>query len=132
MLKYSAKRKIKVTFSIIFYLELIVVTVLSLIPVASVPEGIVFWDKAQHFIEFFVLTITGSFGYPRSIHRIMVGLLIYGASIELAQKYLTLTRSGDVLDLFADGLGILVAGIIFAIAKKLLETRRSCLGFVQN
>ena len=132
MPKYSVKRKSQRTFVMLFYLELLVVAFLSLIPVHSVPDGIVFWDKAQHFIEFFVLTITGCFGHPRSIHRIMMGLLIYGASIELTQKYLTLTRSGDVLDLFADGLGILIAGIVFAIAKKILETRRFSLLFVKN
>ena len=111
---------------------MVVVTVLSLIPVGSVPEGIVFWDKAQHFIEFFVLTITGCFGYPRNINGIMIGLLIYGASIEMAQKYLTLTRSGDILDLFADGLGILVAGIAFFIVRNAVETRRSRFRVVQN
>ena len=110
-----------------FYLELLVVAFLSLIPVNSVPDGIIFWDKAQHFIEFFVLTITGCLSYPRSIHRIMLGLLIYGASIELAQKYLTITRSGDILDLFADGLGIMIAGIVFSVIRNLLARRRSSL-----
>lgn len=119
-------------FSIIFGLELIAVTILSLIPAPNIPEGIVFWDKAQHFIEFFVLTFTGCLSYSGSVKGIMIGLLIYGACIELAQTYLTLTRSGDILDLFADGLGILVAGIFFIVVSNLLARRRSSFRFVQN
>ncbi|HEY1057284.1 MAG TPA: hypothetical protein VGE55_00985 [Limnobacter sp.] len=43
------------------------------------------WDKAQHSLAFLVLGGLGLLAYSEKPGRIVPGLLVYGASIELAQ-----------------------------------------------
>ena len=89
-----------------FWLCAVVVAVLSLLPVAYLPpQSFDIWDKAQHTGGFAVLTLLGHFAYPRHLWRVCLGLIAYGATIELAQSA-TGWRHGDGLDLLAGGLGI--------------------------
>lgn len=94
-----------------FFLGLALVTILSLIPSASVPQALQFWDKAQHSLAYVALSITGSLAFPQRIKLVLAGLLAHGAAIEIMQSTLTATRFGDVFDWLADSIGIL-AGIV--------------------
>jgi len=99
----------------LFFLALASVTVLALIPGPSVPSVIQFWDKAQHALAFGVLVIIGCCAFPPRIRLVFVGLLAHGALIEILQATLTTTRTGDVLDWFADGVGILVGVSVYLL-----------------
>ena len=97
---------------IIFVCCLVFTTIMALIPVAEVPDVFNFWDKAQHTFAFVVLAIMVGFAFPNKIKMMGIGLLLYGASIELMQTFFTVTRVGEVSDFAADCLGISI-GLIF-------------------
>ena len=69
------------------------------------------WDKANHFIAFLTLYVTLSLGYPKLdlIKKALI-LLAFGIQIEVVQYFLP-NREFSLLDVLADGVGI-VMGII--------------------
>ena len=72
------------------------------------------WDKAQHVLAFYCLSGLGILGYPKSVGRLSLGLLMYGGLIEIIQ-WITGWRSGELADWLADGIGILPSIITFKI-----------------
>ena len=100
----------------VFFLGLALVTILSLIPSASVPQALQFWDKAQHASGYVALSVTGCLAFPRRVMLVSTGLLAHGAAIEIMQATLTTTRCGDVFDWLADGIGILAGFVIYRYA----------------
>jgi VanZ family protein len=73
-----------------------------------------FSDKVLHMITFAFLAAWFSGQYSRASYwRIAVGLLAFGALIELIQGTVTY-RSSEWLDLYADGIGI-VSGLIISL-----------------
>lgn len=96
----------------LFFAGLALLTILSLIPSTAVPSAFHFWDKAQHSLGYVALSVTGFFAFPQRVMLVFIGLLAHGAVIEILQGTLTTTRFGDVLDWFADGIGVLV-GVVF-------------------
>ncbi|MDP2417506.1 MAG: VanZ family protein [Hydrogenophaga sp.] len=87
------------------------------------PSAINFWDKAQHALGFFGLTVLALLAYPKKpLNQIGVFLLLSGGAIELAQ-WATGWRQGDWLDLLADAVGILAALVLrLQWRSKLAET----------
>jgi VanZ family protein len=60
-------------------------------------------DKVQHIIAFATLAALGSFAYPRiALLRLLAGLSLFGAFIEVVQAIPTLQRDSDVWDWVAD------------------------------
>ena len=98
----------------LFFVALVLATILALIPAPSVPQSVQFWDKAQHALAYAVLAVTGCAAFPSRARLVALGLLVHGALIEVLQATLTTTRFGDVADWFADTLGIL-AGVVFVV-----------------
>lgn len=74
----------------------------------------VFWEKAQHFLAFLFLALLGCWAYPGRLLHLFIGLLVFGAGIELGQTSVS-WRSGDVFDFAADALGILVIVVLLTI-----------------
>lgn len=82
----------------------------------EVVEGI--WDKANHFIAFFVLYILLTFAYKNLSIIIKILLLIaFGLQIEIVQE-LTGRSAFSGLDMFADSVGILIGIVVVWILKK--------------
>ncbi len=72
-------------------------------------------DKWQHGVTFAFLTVWFCGQYrPRSYWRVALGMLAFGAFIELCQRWVSY-RSAESLDLLADGIGIAV-GLVIAAA----------------
>lgn len=70
--------------------------------------GLIPWDKAKHFIVFYVLSGLASLALPQSrLHRIGLVILAFGAAIEVLQALVG--RDASWLDLFADACGISAA-----------------------
>ncbi len=50
--------------------------------------GLIPWDKAKHFIVFYVLAILASLALPQSrLHRIGLVILAFGGAIEILQAF---------------------------------------------
>ena len=80
--------------------------------------GLIPWDKAGHFLSFYVLTILYVLAAPRVPRWAVVALLIgAGGLIEVVQGQVG--READVLDWLAD-----IAGIAFAALPVWLEGLR--------
>lgn len=77
--------------------------------------GVMASDKWLHGVTFTFLTVwfSGQYG-PRSYWRVALGMLAFGAFIELCQRLLTY-RSAESLDLLADSVGVAV-GLAIAAA----------------
>jgi VanZ family protein len=70
--------------------------------------GLIPWDKAKHFIVFYVLSILASLALPQSrLHRIGLVMLAFGGTIEILQGFVG--RDASWFDLFADACGISAA-----------------------
>lgn len=65
------------------------------------------WDKSNHLLAFGTLTWLALHAFPQRLKSVLLGLLAYGALIEILQS-LTPTRSAEWLDLCADAVGILL------------------------
>jgi hypothetical protein len=70
-------------------------------------------DKIQHMVAFATLGLLGAWAYVRaSLLRLLVGLSLFGAFIELVQAIPALQRDSDVKDWIADtfacGLALLI------------------------
>ena len=76
------------------------------------------WDKANHFIAFFTLYVTFSFGYTKLnvLTKVLV-LLAFGLQIEIVQAFLP-NRDFSLLDVFADGVGILLGVLVVFFQHK--------------
>jgi VanZ family protein len=66
------------------------------------------WDKAKHFIVFYVLSGLASLALPQSrLSRIGLVMLAFGGAIEILQGFVG--RDASWFDLLADGCGISAA-----------------------
>lgn len=89
-----------------FWLSVVGVTTLSLLPAPWLPPvAFDVWDKAQHALAFVLLGGLGLWAYATSSGRIVLGLLAYGALIEVVQSF-TGWRYGDWQDWLADAVGV--------------------------
>jgi VanZ family protein len=70
-------------------------------------------DKVQHIAAFATLTLLGSFAYPRAgLFKLLAGLSLFGALIEIVQAIPALHRDSDVLDWLADTVAVAVVLLI--------------------
>jgi VanZ family protein len=95
---------------------LLAVTWLALTP-APPPAAALLWDKFNHMAAFASLALAAQLGFRRRWLRVALGLLAYGALIELLQA-LTPTRVGDAADLLADAAGIALGQAAAALAVR--------------
>ena len=70
------------------------------------------WDKANHFVAFFVLfVLLKSSHFNIKTVLVVVLLLLFGIQIEVVQYFIPM-REFSTLDIIADGIGIFM-GIVF-------------------
>jgi len=82
------------------------VTVGALTPAPYLPpQTLSVWDKAQHTLAFVLLGALGLRVYAAWVPVVLLGLLVFGGLIELAQAA-TGWRTGDWWDWAADVVGI--------------------------
>ena len=98
---------------------LCVTTLLALAP-APPEEADLGWDKLNHFAAFLALAVVAALGYARATLAVGTGLLGYGVLIELLQA-LTPTRTSEVADVLADGVGIALGLALMALLARLLQ-----------
>ena len=70
-------------------------------------------DKVQHIIAFATLALVGSCAYSTApIGRLLIGLSLFGALIEVVQAIPALHRDSDVIDWVADTAAVLVVLVL--------------------
>jgi len=81
------------------------------------------WDKAEHFIAYFGLTLLASlaWGLRRSLAWVFAGMVALGGSLEIIQSFVG--RDAEWDDFFANDLGALV-GLSVAVVYLLIPRRR--------
>jgi VanZ family protein len=92
---------------------------MTLAPTQDVPGAELVWDKAEHSVAWAVLTLSGLLLSTRRRWAIGVFAFGFGAGIEVLQTVLPLGRDGEVSDLVADSIGILVAYLLWGLARRL-------------
>jgi hypothetical protein len=82
-------------------------------------------DKAQHMAAFFVITLLGCVAY-RGLSRVwlMLGMIAFGAAIELAQLLPQLHRDAEWSDWLADILAVLLALAVARMFDRRAPARR--------
>jgi hypothetical protein len=104
----------------VFGLGCMVVIILALLPPDYLPavESPFSWrDKALHVAAFAGLCLIGSWAYLRRSYSLMLGLLVLGGAIEIAQ-FATGWRHMDFWDFVANAVGIMIGRIAFHILRK--------------
>lgn len=96
--------------SSLFWLTLVAVYALAIMPVADVPR--LANDKVEHMMAFFTLAVLAALALPRiPVLLIAAGLVAFGGLIELSQMLPAIHRDGSIYDWLADGAAI-AAGLI--------------------
>lgn len=90
----------------------IAITVLALLPPPQVPVS-TGWDKLNHGLAFLALALLADHTWlRRDFWRWSAPLLLaYGLGIEIAQG-LTSNRDSSLLDILANGVGIVIYGLV--------------------
>jgi len=92
-------------------LALATIFVLSLMPVPDGLQVFSWQDKVEHAFAFAVLGLMAAFACLHPARLWVLGLLVYGALIELAQSMVPY-RSADPADWAADAIGVALAVLI--------------------
>ena len=114
---------------VLFWLAItaqITATAAMLWPLPDLPEiDVPMADKWAHFLVFAVLFFlwAQALSIKNQISRlslkIVFALLFYGIIIEVIQEHWSVTRTGDVIDVLANCIGILLGLIAFNVKEKL-------------
>lgn len=104
-----------------FGFGLVLTTVLLLMPAYTVPKAFNFYDKAQHSLVFLTLSLTGLLAFSDRLKAVCLGLCLYGGLMEVLQSSVTTTRHGDVVDWFADTLGIVVGLSVYLLSRQIVK-----------
>lgn len=107
------------------------IAVVSLWEYPYIPEEIPASDKVLHAIMYALLAMVWIFpsayrgAAKLSTYAIVLfSVTAYGALMEILQRFCTLSRSGEMADLYADFLGALVGLILIALCQRLFTTSR--------
>ncbi len=103
---------------VLFWIALVSSYILAMLPQDKVPELTPFGDKSNHFLAFAVLTILLLQAYHIRYRFTFAWMLLYGIFIEISQLF-TVNRSGELLDVLADTIGIVIGIVLYRIMEKL-------------
>lgn len=95
---------------IAFWLSLAGGLWLALTPLTGPPPVAGPWDKVEHAVGLYVLTVLALAAFPGAARwKIALGLVGYGGLVEVLQAIPALNRTADLGDLAADMLGVALA-----------------------
>jgi VanZ family protein len=106
----------------LFVVACCVIAWLSLSPTEALPQGLTFWDKAEHALAYFGLSLIGAWAFPGRLGRLALGLFLGGVGVEILQSTMGLGRQGDAWDAVANSTGIVV-GLLVALAARAAQRR---------
>lgn len=98
---------------VLFIAGCLTILYLSLAPTTAIPQ-VTLWDKVEHATAYFGLSLLGVWAFPERVRRVMVGLVLGGVGVEIAQATMGWGRDGDPLDALANTIGV-AAGTALAL-----------------
>ena len=111
----------EIILKVLFGLALLSVMLLALLPTEMLTLPVFkWWDKVQHALAFGVLALLGFAAFPNRLGRVVMGLVLYGVAIELAQLAVG-WRFGEWQDVMADTVGVVLA---WALGHRWLKPRQ--------
>lgn len=84
---------------------------LSLAPTTAIPS-VTLWDKVEHATAYFGLSLLGIWAFPERARPVVVGLILGGIGVEIAQATMGWGRDGDPLDAVANTIGVAVGTVL--------------------
>ena len=103
---------------------LIFLTYMLLRPASSLPKDFVLFegaDKIVHCCIFAVLSFLVRMSFPKiNFWLFLTILFFYGIITEIVQELSNMVRSGDILDLLADIIGIFIGWFIYIFFNKFI------------
>lgn len=110
---------------IAFFAAAVLVAAVSLVPSTTLPPTSI-GDKVEHVIAYAVLGLLAAASSERGVMRVILGLAVFGAAIEMLQAF-SPGRSPDLLDVVADvagaGLGCGLAILLRHMTSLLFDKR---------
>jgi VanZ family protein len=106
----------KKQYKIAFFIAVCTILILAIIPNGGgIDTG---WDKANHFIAFFTLSLLLNRASSTTHTRIRnaLSLVAFGMFIEVVQAFISY-RSADYHDIIADSMGIVVFQILLSLHR---------------
>jgi VanZ family protein len=102
-----------------FFLAALVTFIAAILPASTMNSiDIIPWDKAEHFIAFFVLTVLAAIAFPRvHVVTLAIALSAFGALIEIVQGLDFVQRDRDFWDWMADTVAIGAAIVAMLVAR---------------
>jgi VanZ family protein len=120
---HSARQTVRRLLRLAFYAAAALVAALSLAPGTTLPPTSI-GDKVEHVIAYAVLGLLGAASSKRGVTRVILGLAVFGAAIEMLQTF-SPGRSPDLLDVVADiggaGLGCSLAVLLRRMTSLLID-----------
>jgi VanZ family protein len=106
------------------------IAVLSLWENPQVPPSLQLSDKIMHGLMYTFLAMTWMWPLTRIVRTraitylyVFLSVTLYGALMEILQRFCTLTRSGEMADIYADALGALLGLLIVFILAKISNVK---------
>lgn len=103
----------------VFLAAVAVILYLTLAPNQDVPGSGMIWDKAAHSIAYGLLTLIGLFMSTHRRWMVVAAVWILGVGVEIAQSLMGFGRQGDWHDALANTIGIFLAYMLWALARRL-------------
>ncbi len=108
------------TLAIAFTIFIGITSLVSLKGIPSISLRVSNFDKIIHFTSYFLLTLSWFFATQHRIKKVkpkiilIVILILYGIIIEAIQGGMTTHRQGDIYDVLANSIGVLLAAALFS------------------
>ena len=104
----------------------LLIAVVSLIPInQQINQQVSYLDKGVHVLMYFLLSFIWLITFRNTknnvnyFYQILLLIALYGIIIEVLQEVLTTNRHGDLKDVIANVVGLIIAGIVYKqISKK--------------
>ena len=117
MLKKLNLHKYQIYFRGFFWISFLGSYVAAVLPQDLAPVIGPLGDKTHHVLAFFILGVLLSFAYEMKYRYTFLFLLLYGVFIEVSQLF-AINRCAEVMDVFADLIGIVIAITLYKFLKK--------------
>lgn len=106
------------------------IAVLSLWENPQVPPSLQLSDKILHGLMYTFLAMTWMWPLTRIVRTraityfyMFLSVTLYGALMEILQRFCTLTRSGEMADIYADAFGALLGLLVVYILAKMSNNK---------